>query len=299
MAGLMAAIAIMMIFSTVAFQAWEDVLRRDNEAEMIFRAEDIVRAIQRYRQDNGGLSPERIEDLMEPGPKGNYYLRKLYNEPLSRDGKWGLLYVGPGGAMVDPNAGVDPTTGLPGLNQTGLQGGLNNSGGLHNTGGMNNPGGLQGLNNQGGLGNKGGQQGSSFSSGGLRGFGGSAFEESVAGGKLLAGLRIAGVKSLATDPAFRVYKGFTEYSQWLFSYFDLEVAQVPGQGGPGTPGGGIGGPANQGNFPNQGLNPRNQGNNPRNQGLNPRNNLQNNPRNNQGNNSGIGIQARPNNKDKR
>ena len=59
MAGLMASIAIMMIFSTVAFQAWEDVLHRDNEAEMLFRAQDIVRAIQRFRQTTEGWDRTR------------------------------------------------------------------------------------------------------------------------------------------------------------------------------------------------------------------------------------------------
>ena len=36
--GLVAAVAIMMILSTVAMQHWADVVRRDNEAEMMARA---------------------------------------------------------------------------------------------------------------------------------------------------------------------------------------------------------------------------------------------------------------------
>ena len=53
MAGLMCLIAIKLIFATMVFQAWEDVLQRDKEAEMIFRGQEIARAIQRYRLIGG------------------------------------------------------------------------------------------------------------------------------------------------------------------------------------------------------------------------------------------------------
>jgi hypothetical protein len=33
-----------------------------------------------------------------------------------------------------------------------------------------------------------------------------------------------------------VYKGLTDYREWLFTYFDLENQQIPGQPGPGQPG---------------------------------------------------------------
>jgi hypothetical protein len=49
----------------------------------------------------------------------------------------------------------------------------------------------------------------------------------------MAGLRIAGVKSLSEDTPFRVYNGLTEYSQWQFTYLDLEQQKLPGQGRPG------------------------------------------------------------------
>ena len=45
MVGLMVAVAILVILSTVAIQAWEDMARRELEAEMIFRAQDICRAL--------------------------------------------------------------------------------------------------------------------------------------------------------------------------------------------------------------------------------------------------------------
>ena len=48
---------------------------------------------------------------MEPGPKGEYFLRRLYEDPLVPDGQWGLIYAAPGGGIVDPNS---PTLGLQG-----------------------------------------------------------------------------------------------------------------------------------------------------------------------------------------
>jgi len=103
MVGLVAMVAIMMILSGQAVQEWTDILRRDNEAEMMFRAQEITRAIFRFQQANGRL-PSKLEELMEPGPKGEYFLRRMYDDPLVPDGEWGVLFAGPGGQIVDPNS---------------------------------------------------------------------------------------------------------------------------------------------------------------------------------------------------
>jgi hypothetical protein len=238
MAALAAAVAVMVIFSTLAFQAWVDVLRRDNEEEMIFRAQDLVRAIQRYRRDHGGVAPQKLEDLMEPGQKGQYYLRQLWKDPLVPDGKWGLVYVGPAGQIIDPNAPQQ---------DNGLGGGDGLGGGL---------GGRRGSifdrdDEEGGqdrLGASTGQTGSQFGQQSRQGQPGQQTFRSIsgddpsadpnAGGKQLAGLPIAGVRSLCEEDPFRVYNGLTEYREWLFTYLDLEQPQVPGRGRqPGAPGG--------------------------------------------------------------
>lgn len=111
MAALICAIAIMLIFSLVVFQKWEEVLRRDNEAEMIFRAQEIARAIQRFRLDRA-VPPRSLQELVEPGPRGQYYLRHQYEDPLVEDGLWGLLFDGPDGTIVDPGDAPDVTRGL-------------------------------------------------------------------------------------------------------------------------------------------------------------------------------------------
>jgi hypothetical protein len=217
----MVLLAIMLIFSTVVFQSWEEVLRRDNEAEMIFRAEEYVRAIQRYRKDRG-VPPAKLEDLMEPGSKGQYYLRRLYKDPLVKDGKWGLLYAGPGGEVIDPNAPTPPVLSTEQLDQLGVS---DTARARKRTERAEATGEVVP-----------GQQ--------FRPAAGEALESEVAGGRQLAGLPIAGVKTLCDDDPFRVYKGQREYRQWLFTYIDLEKPKLPGQqGGPGRGRGPRGGQA--------------------------------------------------------
>ena len=232
MAALACSVAVMAIFSTLAFQEWIDVLHRDNEAEMMFRAKDIVRAIQRYRRDHAGVGPAKLEDLMEPGPRGQYYLRKMWKDPLVADGKWGLLYIGPGGQIVDPNQPIGGETGLEGADtgipqrerfsvfepKSGEEGSPAPDGGA--------PGGQPV-----GPGTQGQQQVD------MRPI--SADDPSAdsnAGGKQLGGLPIAGVKTLCKDEPFREYQGLTDYAEWRFTFLDLEVPQ-PG-GAPGGPGSG-------------------------------------------------------------
>lgn len=113
MAGLLCGITIMMIFSTVVYQSWDDLMHRENEEEMMFRAQELARGIYRFQQDHGGQGPPELRQLLEAGPRGQYYIRQLYDDPLVRDGKWGLLYQGPGGAIIDPSlTGTNPIEGV-------------------------------------------------------------------------------------------------------------------------------------------------------------------------------------------
>jgi len=187
MAALMAAIAIMVIFSMVVFQAWEDVLRRDNEAEMIFRGQEIARAIARYRVDFQDV-PRSLEALSKPGPRGQYYLRMRYTDPLVPDGNWGLLFDGPDGNLVDPGSQIsqDRLLGFAGDDR------------------------LQELSRQ-----------RELAPGPRENRGAAAIG------------RVAGVRTLSSDPPFRVYKGFTEYAQWQFTYHDYEQDDPRQQGRPG------------------------------------------------------------------
>jgi hypothetical protein len=225
MVAVVGMLAISLIWTAVAFQAWIDLLRRDNEAEMIFRAQEITRAIQRYRKDHGGQGPQKLDDLMEPSPnKGAYYMRRQYDDPLVPDGKWALLLMGPGGAIIDPSAQAE-------------EGGLGI--GIDGLGGSDSQDPSQGQTLAGEQANNAGQ---------LGGIGNRIGSDGQEG----SGLPIAGVKSLCDETPFRVYKEEVEYSKWLFTYLDLEQGgggaakgKGKGKGGlslrPGARGAGAGG----------------------------------------------------------
>ena len=199
LAALMAGLAIAAILSGIAFQAWADFVRRDNEAEMIFRAQEISRALRKYRRDRGQL-PVKLEDLAEPGSRTQYFLRHLYKDPLVRGGKWGLLYVGPAGGVIDPNApvadsGLDPAP-VGGL--AGTPSPVAGAGSVPLTGAGSAP-------------------------------------SSLAGGTEVTGLPIAGVRTLCKEKPFRRYRDHEEYAEWQFTVMDLEPKQQGQPAGQGNP----------------------------------------------------------------
>jgi type II secretory pathway pseudopilin PulG len=205
MVALVAAIAVMLIFTLLALQSWDDVIRRDNEAEMIFRAQDLARAIQRFRLDQG-RSPLELKELLEPGTRNQYFLRQLWTDPLVKDGKWGLLLEGPGGVIIDPNA-EDSANGLPGQPS---------SGGL----GQSRPG-VLGQNR-----NKGSKA--------KRSKGPASLLNPEGSGQV--GLPIVGVRTLSDDKPFRLWRDLENYDEWKFTYLDFSPRQTgapPGQQPPG------------------------------------------------------------------
>ncbi|MBD3866618.1 MAG: hypothetical protein IFK94_00690 [Acidobacteria bacterium] len=140
MVGLVFFMAVLMILSAVAVQEFSQILRRDNEAEMIFRAQEIVRALVRYQKDRGGY-PTELEMLNEPGNQNQRFIRRMYDDPLTKDGKWGLLYAGPGGGIIDPSrpvAGAADIIGERTSGQTQSTGGMQSGfgGGAQEIGGL-------------------------------------------------------------------------------------------------------------------------------------------------------------------
>jgi type II secretory pathway pseudopilin PulG len=202
MVALMAGIAIVLILSTVAVQSWGDITRRDNEAEMIFRAQDIVRALKRFQTDQGKL-PTELKQLIEPGQKGQFFIRRLWKDPLVKGGKWQLLYLSPGGGLFDPSVPQAPpaegASGLPSLTQTPVSG--------NDPSNPTNPANPAGAPPSLGL--------------------GLGLGKSADGTTDPTGMPIAGVKSKCKDKPFRKYKDKDQYSEWVFSIFDLDPQGPP------------------------------------------------------------------------
>ena len=256
MVALVAAVAVMMILSLVAVQVWADVLRRDLEAEMIFRAQDIVRALKVYRQEHGGQLPLELKAMMEPGPGGRYCLRKLWKDPLVKDGKWGLLYASPQGGYLDPNAppGMDPSVplGLPSGAAPGQQ--------------PLQPKQPQQPRAPDDTKTRPDREGSDeSSSGGETDRSGSLRTRFGAGKQEMTGMPIIGVKSLCSKRPFRVINDQTDYALWRFTVLDLDQPQRPGTGpggvNPQNPGQGLPGKQGPGGGPFGGKNRQSRFNN--------------------------------------
>ena len=138
--------------------------RRDKEEELIFRGMQYRHAIQLFYRKFGRY-PNTIEELEKTN--GIRFLRKRFKDPMTKNGEWRLIRLGPGGVFVgsltSPLRTATPG-GVPasGSNQS-QQGGSGSSPGMSPAGGPQQP----------GAGQSSGQSSSpgSFSAGGLSGAG--------------------------------------------------------------------------------------------------------------------------------
>jgi type II secretory pathway pseudopilin PulG len=83
----MVTLAVAAIALGAAVQAWSTTWRRENEEELIFRANQYVDGIIAYRKEHGGMFPLKLEELYKPGPRRLRYIRRLYKDPIIPDGK--------------------------------------------------------------------------------------------------------------------------------------------------------------------------------------------------------------------
>lgn len=122
MAALLVAIAVMTLLSSVAMPAWQKLMQREREEELIFRGEQYARAVALFQRKYGGGLPPNLDVLVE-----QRFLRKKYRDPMTPDGEFQPLYQatlaqqpgqvvgGPGGL---PRLGSLP----PGTRQPGQPG---------------------------------------------------------------------------------------------------------------------------------------------------------------------------------
>jgi len=132
--ALVASVTIMFILMGAAAPTWQYIMKNDREEELLYRGGEIADAIVRFQKKNANAYPTSLDQLV----KGKF-LRKLYKEPMSKDGKWRLIHqgqAGPPGALApggvgEGGAGTGPggattttttTTTLPGRGGTGLGG---------------------------------------------------------------------------------------------------------------------------------------------------------------------------------
>ena len=214
MAALLVALAVMSIMAAAALPAWRTMAQREREAELVFRGQQYVQAIELFSRRTGGFPPS-LTVLRE-----GRFIRKLYKDPIT-DGDFQPVYlgqVGVGGAPVVP--GQQPQQPGPGralFGTPGQQQGSLGAGASPLTGAPSQmpPSAGRGLAPAGPFG-----------------------QASTPG----AG-PIIGVTSRSTAQSLRLYNGRNHYNEWLFvstaATRDAGAgagAQTPGMGVPGRGG---------------------------------------------------------------
>lgn len=92
MVALLVAMSIMAIMMSAALPAYHTLAQREKEAELVFRGEQIARAIGLYQRRVANAAVPSIDFLVE-----NRYLRKKYKDPITND-DFEPLTSGAGGA---------------------------------------------------------------------------------------------------------------------------------------------------------------------------------------------------------
>lgn len=103
--------------------SWSNASRREREAELVWRAEEIRRGIESYASVpvSEGVSklPQRLEDLLEDRRSGTLqrHVRRLWRDPITGQARWGL--VREAGTGTGTGTGLTPggITGVHSLSQ--------------------------------------------------------------------------------------------------------------------------------------------------------------------------------------
>jgi type II secretory pathway pseudopilin PulG len=76
---------------------WSTIIAREKEKELLFRGDQIRKAIEAYYNGAPGggskLYPASLSDLLKDSRylATRRYLRKIYRDPMAKDGQWGLI----------------------------------------------------------------------------------------------------------------------------------------------------------------------------------------------------------------
>ena len=108
--ALLTAILAVAIFTVMLMKArtlWETEIVRDNEQELLFRAQQYVIAIELFRKKNPNLFPLSLEELYEKN-----FLRKRFKDPMTLEGKWNVV-MRPSTAGAKQNLWVVPEDMVP------------------------------------------------------------------------------------------------------------------------------------------------------------------------------------------
>ena len=91
---LLGAILIIGIATAGVAEVWTTQIKREKEAELLFRLGEFRRAITRYRADHNRL-PKELKDLLDDRTQlqTKRYLRRIYVDPMTGKADWSLKLV--------------------------------------------------------------------------------------------------------------------------------------------------------------------------------------------------------------
>jgi type II secretory pathway pseudopilin PulG len=88
MAALLVGMSVMAVMLSVALPVWNMAIRREREAELVFRGEQYVHAITLFQRKYAGTFPPTLDVLLK-----ERFLRRPYRDPMTND-DFQLLYAG-------------------------------------------------------------------------------------------------------------------------------------------------------------------------------------------------------------
>ena len=109
MVALLVGMGIMAILMTAAMPVWKTTAQREREAELIFRGQQYMRAIELYQRRLPGAMPPNLDVLID-----QKFLRKKYKDPITGDD---FDLIGPNTPAA--GSGLQPPPGRGGAPQTG------------------------------------------------------------------------------------------------------------------------------------------------------------------------------------
>ena len=128
MAALLVALSVLAVMLTVAMPVWKTAVKREKEAELIWRGQQYARAVQLFQRKYANAFPPNLDILLN-----ERFLRKKYKDPMTKDGEFQLIPAsgqgapgapgGPGAPGAPGAVGTVPQQGQRGRPASGLDGG--------------------------------------------------------------------------------------------------------------------------------------------------------------------------------
>jgi type II secretory pathway pseudopilin PulG len=100
MVALLVAMSIMAVMLGLALPVWQTAMRREREAELVFRGEQYVQAIRLFQRRYAGTLPPNVDVLVQ-----QRFLRRRYQDPITGS-DFQPVYAGTGTTAGDARVGT-------------------------------------------------------------------------------------------------------------------------------------------------------------------------------------------------